>query len=208
MDLETQYSKICEIYDILQGEGGGCEEQEEEEEEDKQQQQATNYGPRNSHVAQSDEPSSSSTPPKQIYRILPSVKVPRKQDRGLMSLIADKLQDRPNKGKRWKRSYDISIRDGDDDKLEDIVAHNVRVVFNPNTNAHCTVCGRYIAKNEDRCKYATLNYERRNLSNVDVCYTHIYCVQCFVILQNRLLPNTEPVCFATCVLKKGGCHRL
>jgi hypothetical protein len=190
MDLDTNYHLICALFDKIK------EEEEEEEEEEEKEKESLGE-------VEEEEESVKAEGDKVLFRILKSVIVPADQVRTVLATIADKLVSRPSKGRRWRQSYDFSPRPNQGD----LTAHNVRVMAHPNTAAHCLVCARQILKGEDRCKFAALNYERRALQHVDVCYTHIYCVRCFVVLQEIMVVGEEPVCFATCVLKKGGCHR-
>ena len=118
----------------------------------------------------------------------------------LLMLMQFKCSSSKQKGKRFKEAHDFSIVD------EDLQIPNQAIYAYNMTRPKCVICRKIIAKREDRCKFSIVNYHSP-IRDCERCGTHVYCLDCFIVLQSALIPGKQPVCFATILTKRGGCRQ-
>jgi hypothetical protein len=77
---------------------------------------------------------------------------------------------------------------------------NVKVSKCVSTVPCCIVCQNYINKDEDRIKYSNFHYPDNTQ-----CDTHVYHVDCFLVIDSARKQNGRPICIATCA--NAGCKK-
>jgi hypothetical protein len=121
-------------------------------------------------------------------------------------LVAD-----PTIAGRFRNSHDLT------EVREDIHHKSFEVLSNTTTGPQCNICDIFIAKGDDRCRLdlfltkdtAHFVVERNSTpkdERVDFCFSHNFCVPCFIVYHSTCLQGKTPVCFGTC-RSRGGCRQ-
>lgn len=127
--------------------------------------------------------------------------IPAERRLYLLNRMSTFCQTSKHKGKRFKDAHDFSPVN-EDLHVEKLIVY----AYNMST-PECVICGGKIEKLAARCKFSIANLYNPS-RNCERCGTHLYCVECFVVLQSAVLPGEQAVCFGTLLTTRGGCHQL
>lgn len=129
-------------------------------------------------------------------KILPSYSITENRVKEILEFIDDILNSRSkDNGRKFRSAH----------SFKDFVARpmeftNVRVSECVTTVPCCIVCQNYINKDEDRVKYSIFHYPDNSQ-----CDTHVYHVDCFLVINAARKADGRPICIATCA--NAGCKK-
>lgn len=107
----------------------------------------------------------------------------------ILIIMRDKFKDKPEKAKRFQCAHDLHLI-----CTNDVIFPIYYVNSNTTTEPDCSLCQRNIGKGEDRCKYSIIHSDYPQL---DVCETHIFCVECFYTARFCTKTGSIEVCYGT-----------
>lgn len=128
------------------------------------------------------------------------------QDRiRILTIMNQFLSDSQNKGKKFRRAHDMTLRD------EPFVIPILTVDSNTGTQPACVICQEKILRGVPRCKFSVVHHgyppPTRSDVMVDLCQTHVYHALCYAVHFQTLREGYEMVCFGTCLCDRGGCRQ-
>jgi hypothetical protein len=121
----------------------------------------------------------------------------------VLCIMNDWLSDSKNKGKKFRRAHDTTIR------MDGFIIPLLYVDSNTGTQPICVICQTKIDRGEPRCKFSVVHAGRMSSEDnvVDLCQTHVSHAVCYAVHLHTLRKGFEMVCFGTCLLKRGGCRQ-
>lgn len=127
----------------------------------------------------------------------------------VLQIINNFLSGSKNKGKKFRRAHDITLRS------DAFIVPELPVDSNTGTQPICVICQEKILRGVPRCKFSIVHSEReRSFASsergevvVDLCQTHVSHALCYAVQLMTLREGYEMVCFGTCLCGRGGCRQ-
>ena len=127
------------------------------------------------------------------------ITIPASRRMAILKRIKQTSEPSRQRGKRFKESYDIEFIN------EDIHAKEQIVYTYKMSEPICVICDEVIDKNRERCKFSIAHLCHPEMR--EHCGTHVYCLDCFIVLKSTCREGKDQVCYGTLLSTRGGCHQ-